>query len=109
MANFFAIAAILISFFYTNSYAVCLGDEKEALLLFKKDLNDNFGRLSSWIPEVDCCKLDGIFCDSATGHVMELRLQNPGQLLNFSDPSINFVDYQISALRGKISPSLLKN
>lgn len=107
MANFLIIIAAinLCSFFFANCHAICLQDEQEALLLFKKDLKDHSGRLSTWIPDqVDCCKWEGVVCDNVTGHVRELRLHNPGHM---TTEFFNYVDYEISALGGKISPSLI--
>lgn len=57
----------------SSSNAVCIEIERDALLRFKKELEDPSNRLSSWIPEVDCCKWVGVHCDSLTGHVKELQ------------------------------------
>ncbi|GAB4826357.1 hypothetical protein Ancab_009223 [Ancistrocladus abbreviatus] len=78
-----------------NSGTICSDKEKQALLNFKEGLNDPVNRLSSWSPlkEYDCCKWLGVICNSTTGHVIKLQLQNPKSSL---------------PLRVKISHSLLE-
>nr|XP_027079816.1 LRR receptor-like serine/threonine-protein kinase FLS2 [Coffea arabica] len=67
---------------------------------FKKDLEDPFGRLSSWIHDVDCCKWEGVVCSNRSGRVIQLHLQRPV-------PEIHVVgDEEESPLSGKISHSL---
>ncbi|KAL3635709.1 hypothetical protein CASFOL_020256 [Castilleja foliolosa] len=54
----------------------CVPREKKALLRFKASLSDPFDRLSSWKTEYYCCSWEGVECDKATGHVIELHLGN---------------------------------
>ena len=74
----------------SKSNILCIEREKQALLSFKGDLVDDSNTLMSWdvSEEEDCCKWDGIVCNSITGHVAELHLNN-------------------RSLTGKINPSLL--
>ncbi|XP_059292385.1 receptor-like protein EIX2 [Lycium ferocissimum] len=82
---------------------LCMENERDALLEFKRGLKDDFGRLSTWGDEEDkkeCCKWKGIECDRRTGHVTVLDLHNevscPGRAC-FAP-----------ILRGRLSPSLLE-
>ncbi|GKV29214.1 hypothetical protein SLEP1_g38160 [Rubroshorea leprosula] len=53
--------------------------ERQVLLAFKQVLVDDYGVLSSWGSEEekrDCCKWRGVQCSKATGHVIELSLQD---------------------------------
>ncbi|KAI3704945.1 hypothetical protein L1987_75175 [Smallanthus sonchifolius] len=79
--------------------ALCIDDERLALLEFKHDLIDDANTLSSWSSvNIDCCTWDGIVCDNITGHVQELHLRGP-------DPELEEASTQM--LRGKINRSLL--
>jgi EIX receptor 1/2 len=74
-----------------NSEAICIEEERQALLEFKQSLEDNYSLLSSWgSHDEDCCKWKGIKCSNQTDHVVMLDLQP--------------VD---GNLRGEISSSLL--
>ncbi|XP_058215689.1 receptor-like protein EIX2 [Rhododendron vialii] len=69
----------------------CIERERQALLKFKQDLIDDYGRLSSWGSTKDCCKWEGVHCsnhNTTTSHVTMLDLRGD--------------------LGGKISPSLLE-
>ncbi|KAL4593914.1 hypothetical protein ACB092_M006800 [Castanea dentata] len=75
-----------------NGSVLCIEKERQALLEFKKGFVEGHkGRLSSWgsEDEKNCCNWDGVYCNSQTGHVIELHLYSYG-------------------LRGMISPSLLE-
>ncbi|CDP19853.1 unnamed protein product [Coffea canephora] len=97
---FLLVAIILLCSSTKTVNATCYASEKQALLDFKKDLEDPFGRLSSWIHDVDCCKWKGVVCSNRSGRVIQLLLEGP-------DPEIDdFGDQEISALSGKISHSL---
>jgi hypothetical protein len=75
----------------------CIESERQALLEFKSNLVDDYGRLSSWGSEDEkknCCKWKGVHCSNQTGHVLRLDL-NGDQ------------NYGIQRLRGMISPSLV--
>ncbi|CAK7324056.1 unnamed protein product [Dovyalis caffra] len=56
----------------------CIDRERQALVKFKQELEDDFGALSSWGSEEeksDCCKWRGVGCNNRTGHVTLLDLQ----------------------------------
>ncbi|KAF8413204.1 hypothetical protein HHK36_001180 [Tetracentron sinense] len=53
---------------------ICTQKERQALLSFKKGLNDSSNRLSSWDGDEDCCTWIGVDCNNITGHVVELHL-----------------------------------
>ncbi|KAI9117738.1 hypothetical protein K1719_011153 [Acacia pycnantha] len=52
----------------------CVETDKQALLKLKVDFTDDFGILSSWKQEVDCCEWNGISCNRLTGHVTKLQV-----------------------------------
>ncbi|KAH7850840.1 hypothetical protein Vadar_003630 [Vaccinium darrowii] len=88
------------SFNPTHNNITCFENEREALVKFKQDLIDPLNRLSSWDTVGDCCRWAGVVCDNLTGHVHEIRLQNP---CNVGNGYCEENPY----LRGKVSPSLL--
>lgn len=88
----------LPSFNSMSSQTHCLQIERKALLDFKQSLTDPSGRFSSWVGE-ECCQWSGLTCNNLTGYVIKLDLQNPFQ--------IDEAGHQESALRGKISSSLI--
>ncbi|XP_031265020.1 receptor-like protein EIX1 [Pistacia vera] len=97
-----AIAATETSFCNGSSDVGCIETERQALLRFKRGLEDRSNRLASWISsDRDCCQWAGVVCDNFTGHILELHLRNPFNAI-FSDAA----DPK-SMLVGKISPSLL--
>ncbi|MED6116174.1 hypothetical protein PIB30_097737 [Stylosanthes scabra] len=69
----------------------CKERERQALLKFKQGLHDDYGILSSWKDEEDCCKWKGVRCNNETGYVERLHL-------HCSEPQ-----YYLS---GETSPSL---
>ncbi|XP_050147498.1 receptor-like protein EIX2 [Malus sylvestris] len=78
----------------TNS---CIDEERRVLLIFKRHLVDLSGRLSSWVGH-DCCRWEGISCNSLTGHVVKMDLRNPYEEWDM---------YEKFSLGGKINASLL--
>nr|GME10699.1 receptor-like protein 12 isoform X1 [Ipomoea batatas] len=71
----------------------CIERERLALLDFKHGLVDDYGLLSSWGSDDECCIWWGVHCDNNTGHITILDLHPP--------------NYQW--LKGhKVSPSLLE-
>ncbi|XP_022760831.1 LRR receptor-like serine/threonine-protein kinase GSO1 [Durio zibethinus] len=86
----------------SSSNSPCIESEKQALLMFKRDLIDSSKRLGSWAPDhEDCCSWDGVVCDNSTGHVLDLYLGLPPL-----DDTTDFESYYRSKLKGKINPSL---
>nr|POE45610.1 putative inactive leucine-rich repeat receptor-like protein kinase [Quercus suber] len=64
-----------------NGSVLCIEKERQTLLKFKKGfVEGNQGRLSSWgsEDEKNCCNWDGVYCNSQTGHVIELHLNSYG-------------------------------
>ncbi|KAF5773989.1 putative leucine-rich repeat-containing, plant-type, leucine-rich repeat domain superfamily [Helianthus annuus] len=86
---------------------LCLDDERQALLQFKRGLVDEANRLASWAGETsDCCKWIGILCDNITGNVHKIHL--PGKCLFDDYNTIKEYDETVKRrLRGVISPSIL--
>lgn len=80
----------------------CLKSDEEALLDFRKGLNDPENRLSSW-QGTNCCQWRGIHCDNNTGAVITVDLHNPYPLT--FDSSTRYGNWNLS---GEIRPSLLK-
>ncbi|XP_073125642.1 receptor-like protein EIX2 [Henckelia pumila] len=79
----------------------CLERERQALLKFKDELVDEFGRLSSWgvgNHKRECCKWRGVHCHNRTNHVTQLNLRAQ------STPFF----HRIAPLKGKVSSSLLE-
>ncbi|CAL2252907.1 unnamed protein product [Prunus armeniaca] len=84
-----------------GSVRSCIEEERSALLSFKQDLKDPYGRLSSWVGR-DCCQWEGISCTNRTGHVAKVDLRNP---CSYDDEEGTY--YNQSWLGGKINRSLL--
>ncbi|KAK2639549.1 hypothetical protein Ddye_027344 [Dipteronia dyeriana] len=92
------IATFKSSFCSGSTYVGCVESEREALLMFKKDVNDTSNRLASWDIDGgggDCCKWVGVVCNYLTGHVLELHLRNPQK-----SPMAGFEAYERSMLVG---------
>ncbi|KAJ3690985.1 hypothetical protein LUZ61_020149 [Rhynchospora tenuis] len=70
---------VLLSFSTTKAstltQALCLADQRHALLQLKKgfELTD---QLQSWSASTDCCSWDGITCDQLTGLVIAVDLSD---------------------------------
>ncbi|TQD99027.1 hypothetical protein C1H46_015394 [Malus baccata] len=102
LIRFLAIATITFSIGLCNGIPgwppLCKESERQALLMFKQDLEDPGNRLSSWVAEEDsdCCSWTGVVCDHMTGHIHELHLNS------------SYTDWDFgSFFGGKINPSLL--
>ncbi|KAK1364378.1 hypothetical protein POM88_039939 [Heracleum sosnowskyi] len=56
----------------------CIEREREALLLFRQSVANEYDHLHSWKKEADedCCKWKGVGCDNHTGHVTHLLLSS---------------------------------
>lgn len=64
--------------FGTDTHMMCIEKERQALLMIKHSLIDEYGHLSSWgngEALKDCCKWRGVSCSNQTGHVVKLNLQ----------------------------------
>ncbi|CAL2224942.1 unnamed protein product [Prunus armeniaca] len=100
--RFLSIATITtISLCNGNLGVPCKQNERQALLMFKKDLEYPSNRLLSWVGEGECCNWTGVVCNNLTVHVRELHLGN-----YYSDEYLNYSLYQENSLGGKI-PSFL--
>ncbi|XP_014500304.1 LRR receptor-like serine/threonine-protein kinase GSO1 [Vigna radiata var. radiata] len=69
--------------------AKCIERERQALLSFKKSLIDDFGMLSTWTNNTDCCKWKRIQCNSHTAHVQLLDLHGNHSYTPFLRGAIN--------------------
>ena len=76
-----------------DTHLGCKEHERQALLKIKEDIIDDYGYLSSWSSDQDCCKWSGVRCSDQTGHVIMLNL--------------NASFFPLRPLRGKLNPSLL--
>ncbi|CAN6678527.1 unnamed protein product [Malus baccata var. baccata] len=97
LLSFLCIASITLSLCNGNLNVPCQENERQTLLMFKKDLDDSSNLLSSWVGEGDCCTWTGVGCDNLTGHVRELHLAG-----YYDDVAGEF-----HVLGGKVNPSLL--
>ncbi|XP_076928071.1 receptor-like protein EIX1 [Bidens hawaiensis] len=93
------------SFSKQNSTTIqCIGYEKTTLLEFKNDLIEGANRLVSWNrSNADCCKWYGITCNNRTGHVTEIRLRGPDDVMA---AVWDTQETSIQRLGGKVNPSL---
>ncbi|KAB2605977.1 receptor-like protein 12 [Pyrus ussuriensis x Pyrus communis] len=91
------IASFTVSLCKGDLYVPCKENERQALLLFKKDLDDPSNMLSSWGGASDCCNWIGVACDNLIGHVHELHLAG-----NYDQET-----GEEHGLGGKVNPSLL--
>ncbi|XP_045824809.1 receptor-like protein EIX1 isoform X1 [Trifolium pratense] len=73
----------------------CNEKDEETLLIFKKGINDSYGKISTWSTEIDCCAWEGVHCDNITGRVTELDLGNHGLTgeINLSILQLEFLSY----------------
>ncbi|XP_030970935.1 receptor-like protein EIX1 [Quercus lobata] len=77
-----------------DTHLGCKEHERQALLKIKQDLIDDYGLLSSWSSNQDCCMWSGLRCSNQTGHVIMLNL--------------NASSFRSWPLRGKLNPSLFE-
>ncbi|QHO14368.1 hypothetical protein HN873_053584 [Arachis hypogaea] len=90
---------------YVSAEFWCKDSEKLALLDFKSGLVDDYGVLSSWERNEDCCHWRGVFCNNLTGHVQYLDLS--GLYDNPLVPNVG-LGYTARRLKGQIHASLLE-
>lgn len=105
MAPSIQLVVLVLAFiqaFQPSSCKGCKEEERQALLTFKRSLQDPGNRLSSWVGE-HCCQWRGVGCDNGTGHIIELDLHNP-YAFNIDEYS----PYNRRSLGGEINPSLLQ-
>ncbi|KAK8629770.1 hypothetical protein V6N13_078598 [Hibiscus sabdariffa] len=80
----------------------CIPSERQALLRIKRHLIDSSNMLADWRSgKGDCCEWLGVFCDSATGHVTELRLGSSNDTIALAGAHGRL------KLGGKLDPALL--
>lgn len=87
----------------------CHEGERKALLNFKSSLEDLSGRLSSWQESgqhQNCCNWHGIQCSKGSFHVISIDLRN-NDLEIYNNEYAYLQPQPNTALRGKLSPSLL--
>ncbi|CAO2824682.1 unnamed protein product [Amaranthus hypochondriacus] len=84
----------------------CIEAERKALEIFRENLVDFSGRLSSWESD-DCCSWQGITCDDNTGHVTSINLRNP-QRSRYRYTFDDSISDTKASLGGKLSISLLE-
>ena len=77
-----------------DTHLGCKQHERQAHLKIKEDIIDDYGYLSSWSSDQDCCKWSGVRCSDQTDHVIMLNL--------------NASFFPLRPLRGKLNPSLLE-
>ena len=77
-----------------DTHLGCKKHERQALLKIKQDLIDDYGLLSSWSFDQDCCTWSGVRCSNQTCHVIMLNL--------------NASSFPSTPLRGKLNPSLIE-
>ncbi|CAN6678529.1 unnamed protein product [Malus baccata var. baccata] len=70
-----SITSFTLSLCNGNLNVPCQENERQTLLMFKKDIDDSSNLLSSWVAEGDCCTWTGVACDNLTGHVRHLSDQ----------------------------------
>ncbi|CAI9095868.1 OLC1v1031897C1 [Oldenlandia corymbosa var. corymbosa] len=79
---------LFLTLFYqiiSSIHATCLNDQRSKLLQFREGLNFDFiyaNKLQNWNESTDCCRWDGIRCDSV-GHVISLEL--PDQITSIQN------------------------
>ena len=78
-----------------DNHLGCKEHERQSLLKIKDDLVDDYGHLSSWSSDQDCCKWSGVWCSNQIGHIIMLNL----------NASLYFPS---TPLRGKLNPSLIE-
>ncbi|KAF5464120.1 hypothetical protein F2P56_014226 [Juglans regia] len=94
-----ALLWVLVVFVQTREYMGCLEEERAGLLHLKSFLiisipslgayNSAYDYLPSWVDHEknDCCDWERVTCNSTTGHLIELSLDNLMQ-----DPNYNYDD-----------------
>ncbi|KAK8504259.1 hypothetical protein V6N12_044800 [Hibiscus sabdariffa] len=98
-------ATIFLMLLLLTNYTLCHGciaSERRALLRIKRHLIDSSNMLADWrTGNGDCCEWLGVFCDSGTGHVTELRLGSSNDTIALAGTHGRL------KLGGKLNPALL--
>ncbi|KZV29545.1 hypothetical protein F511_00823 [Dorcoceras hygrometricum] len=93
-----------VSWQHSSSNVRCFENERQALLKFRDELVDEYGRLSSWgvgRNRRECCQWIGVHCHNRTNHVTQLNMRGPYELYLYAP-------IRMAPLKGKMSPSLLE-
>lgn len=105
-AIFMVCLVLQVELVYAQEAIRCIQKERQALLLFKADLIDSFGMLSSWTT-ADCCQWKGIRCSNLTGHILMLDLHGHRRYME-SEFDESYIYYSPFFLSGKIRKSLME-
>ncbi|XP_035547277.1 receptor like protein 21-like [Juglans regia] len=112
-----ALLWVLVVFVQTREYMGCLEEERVGLLHLKSFLiisipslrayNSAYDHLPSWVDheKSDCCDWERVTCNSTTGHLIELSLDNLMQ-----DPRYNYDDeyyYKMGQFYERLSRKLV--
>ncbi|XXG83601.1 hypothetical protein AAC387_Pa10g1323 [Persea americana] len=81
----------------TKGVVLCYERERQALLKFKHALNASSDTLTSWVGD-NCCRWEGVGCNSETGHVVKLNLRNTINM----DSGIVVLDLSRNKLTGQV-------
>ncbi|XP_019162601.1 PREDICTED: receptor like protein 30-like [Ipomoea nil] len=100
-----------------NNVIRCIERERLALLDFKQGLVDNYGVLSSWGSDEECCNWLGVHCNNNTGHVtmLDLNSYNINSYLSFHKVSpsllelkhLNYLDLSYNDFQGSRIPEFI--
>ncbi|KAI3773421.1 hypothetical protein L1987_47948 [Smallanthus sonchifolius] len=73
---------MITTFLVLPSQAVCIEEERKALLEIKTSLINSYGYeadvivLPTWVDHGECCDWERVKCNKTTGHVTTLLLKN---------------------------------
>lgn len=116
----FAASLLLIACLYSSLTLIkgqvpvseCISSEREALIKFKRGLEDPFQHLASWDDEPNCCQWEGLTCDNNTGNVIKLDIHSPCSIdiiaysFDLPEYGLDARDYGCWNLSGRLDPAL---